>query len=259
MTERRHLMSYRCNNCLYIFPNKMGTCPFCGRRIFKNDISDSELIKDGFMQAPNSVVNNTDNISNSVDFTISKRANQSSNIFEDLQASYDKEHRSNKPKNEAADNIPLYSETSHSTKKIVKENPSSSEGGFFAQFNSPSEPFVPEVEIPTERQIATDSSSTPTSPYYDESYENEMRLLEEQQRRIQREYNRLARRNFLSSVRWRTIFRFLSILGIIILLIVIWNMRFVIIESITNFLVSLIPIVIAIGIIWYLIKSFFSK
>ena len=82
--------------------------------------------------------------------------------------------------------------------------------------------------------------------------------LKKQQRSIQRDYNRLAISNFFRNIQWRNVFRILFILGIIILAIVIWNMRYVIIESITNFLISLIPIIIIIAILWYLIKNLFK-
>lgn len=135
---------------------------------------------------------------------------------------------------------------------------SSTEGGYFAQFNSNSNSFVHEVELSSTPPIISPPSSDSASAYYDEEYEHEMQRLKKQQRSIQRDYNRLAISNFFRNIQWRNVFRILFILGIIILAIVIWNMRYVIIESITNFLISLIPIIIIIAILWYLIKNLFK-
>ena len=115
-----------------------------------------------------------------------------------------------------------------------------------------------EVELSSTPPIISPPSSDSASAYYDEEYEHEMQRLKKQQRSIQRDYNRLAISNFFRNIQWRNVFRILFILGIIILAIVIWNMRYVIIESITNFLISLIPIIIIIAILWYLIKNLFK-
>ncbi len=247
-------MSYRCNACLYIFPNKHSNCPYCGGRIFQNEVSDSELINDGFMQAPTPPSYN-EKTTSFTDNATNNQAHKNGNIFEELQASYNSEHAADQASSRPTTNNASHIEVPRTTPTQADTGSVSTEGGYFAQFNSGSNSYVPEVEIPPTVSPAPANSQ---STYHNEAYEREMRQLEEQQRRIQRDYNRLAIMNFISNIRWRNVFRFLFILGIVVLLIVIWNMRYIIIESITNFLISLIPIIIIIAILWYLIKSLFK-
>ncbi len=249
-------MSYRCNNCLYIFSSKHNNCPFCGGRIFENEVSDGELISDGFAQAPIPISFNK-NIPATTDNIVE---NYASNIFEELQASYNSEHISDNysTQGHSTNNNNTHSETHTSSLNANGSSSSSTEGGYFAQFNSNSNSFVHEVELSSTPPIISPPSSDSASAYYDEEYEHEMQRLKKQQRSIQRDYNRLAISNFFRNIQWRNVFRILFILGIIILAIVIWNMRYVIIESITNFLISLIPIIIIIAILWYLIKNLFK-
>lgn len=249
-------MSYRCNNCLYIFPSKFSNCPFCGSRIFENEVSDIELISDGFVHAPIPVSSNENTVA--TNDIIGNHTSKTSNIFEELQASYNSEHISDSSQENPSNNNKIPSEAHNSSPKANSSISSSTEGGYFAQFTSDSSPSVTEVETSSTPPIVSPSSSNPAPTYHDEAYEREMQRLEAQQRRIQRDYNRLAVSNFFRNIRWRNVFRILFILGIIILAIVIWSMRYIIIESITNFLISLIPIIIIIAILWYLIKSFFK-
>ncbi len=249
-------MSYRCNNCLYIYPSKRSNCPFCGGRIFENNISDEELIRDGFTQAPSPTSINEE-IPAINEITNDFHASNNRNHYEELQASYNSEHLANNSNKHTLNRNEIPSNNQSSFSKASGSSSPSSEGGYFAQFTSDSY-HSPEVETtPTPPTISPATSSTAPT-YRDEAYEQEMQRLETQQRRLQRDYHRLAVRNFISNIRWRTVFRIIGVLGIIILAIVIWSMRYTIIESITNFLISLIPIVIIIAILWYLIKGLFK-
>lgn len=250
-------MSYRCNNCLYIFQNKLSNCPFCGSRIFENEVSDLELITDGFVHAPiPASYDKNVNITNSI---VDNHTDKTSNIFEELQASYNREYISDNLQENASNSNKMPSKDYNSSLKANSSISSSTEGGFFAQFSADSEPSAPEVEISSIPPTISPTSSNPTSTYHDEdtTYDREMQRLEAQQRRLQRDYTRLAISNFFRNIRWRNVFRFITIVGTVVIAIVIWNMRYIIIESITNFLISLIPIII-IAILWYLIKSFFK-
>lgn len=249
-------MSYRCNNCLYIFSNKLRNCPFCGGRIFENEVSDIELISDGFMQAPMPVSINENNVA--ANDVADNHTDKTRNIFEELQASYNSEHISVSSQGNPSNNSNLPSGAHTSSPKSNDSISSSTEGGYFAQFTSDPSSSSSEVVTSATPPVVSPSSSNPTPTYHDEAYEREMQRLEEQQRHIQRDYNRLAVSNFFRNISWRNVFRILFVLGIIILAIVIWSMRYIIIESITRFLISLIPIIIIIAILWYIIKSFFK-
>ena len=118
--------------------------------------------------------------------------------------------------------------------------------GYFSQFVASGSSAAPEVEIPS---IA--------SSFYDEAYEKEMRRLENQQRRFNREYNRLALSNFLINIPWRTILHIIYVFAALILLLTLWHMRFAILESIISFLIALLPVGFIAVIFWYMIKLFF--
>ena len=129
---------------------------------------------------------------------------------------------------------------------------STSNEGYFSQFAASDDSTAPEVEIPS-----ITPSAQPTSSFYDETYEKEMRRLENQQRRINREYNRLALSNFLINIPWRTVLHIICVFAALIFLLTLWHMRFAILESIISFLIALLPIGFIIAIFWYTIKLFF--
>lgn len=247
-------MSYRCNSCLYIYKSKRNNCPYCGGKIYQNNTSDNELISEGFSydvstgsETPdNQVINNE----------------SQSNYYAKLQEDYRKEHLTANRNNTTPD---ITTSTSSSLfVSAVEEKPQNTstqnsigQGSYFSQFTvetaEPTPPIVPTVEKPsTNRQQAIPS-------YHDDEYDAEIRRLEEQQRKIQRDYNRIAFSNFLHNIPWRTVFHVISIISVIVFLILIWQMRYVIIGSIMNFLISLIPLALVIGIFWYLIKIFFKQ
>ena len=124
--------------------------------------------------------------------------------------------------------------------------------GYFSQFVASGSSAAPEIEIPS---IA--SSAQSASSFYDEAYEKEMRRLENQQRRFNREYNRLALSNFLINIPWRTILHIICVFAALIFILTLWHMRFAILESIISFLIALLPVGFIAVIFWYMIKLFF--
>ena len=129
--------------------------------------------------------------------------------------------------------------------------------GYFSQFTPTRETQDPEFEIPSP-DCSGSFSSQPDSFFSDEFYEEEQKRLEAQQRRLQREYNRLALSNFLISIPWRAVFRAISAIAVFVFLLTLWHMRFVILEAVLNFLLALVPVVLIAAIFWYMIKAFFK-
>ena len=235
-------MSYRCNVCMYIFLNTNRNCPYCGNRIYQNSVSDSELIKEGFSYAPTERSHSNDR-NNAVGKT-------SQDIYSNLMASFDQEYslqNSNPVQNtQIAPPVPSVSDSTSDFLSQLKSSDTQS---------SISAPVVPKPVISKQ----SDSLSSIGIDYNDEAYNREMRRLEAQQRRIQRDARRLAISSFIHNTSWHRVFRFAGVLSIIVVLIVAWQMRYAILESVTNFIVSLIPLALAVGIFWALIKSFFKK
>lgn len=61
----------------------------------------------------------------------------------------------------------------------------------------------------------------------------------------------------LRAIPWRLVFILLILAGIVGVVMTIWNMRYVIVNSLLGFLIELIPVFLIIGGIVYLIKSIF--
>ena len=129
--------------------------------------------------------------------------------------------------------------------------------GYFSQFTPSEETQDPEFEIPAP-DYSGSFSSQPDSSFYDEAYEKEQKRLEAQQRRLQREYNRLALTNALISIPWRVVLRAIGAIAVFVFLLTLWHMRFAILEAVLNFLLALVPVMLIAAIFWYMIKAFFK-
>lgn len=122
--------------------------------------------------------------------------------------------------------------------------------GYFSQFVASGGSSAPEVEIPSSNQ--TDFS------FCDETYEKEMQRLKNQQRRINREYNRLALFNFLINIPWRAVLHMICVFAAMIFILTLWHLRFAILESLITFLIALLPVGFIAVIFWYMVKAFFN-
>ncbi len=145
---------------------------------------------------------------------------------------------------------------------VVESNASAAsnpdENDFFAGFESAA---ADGGTIPTvEPDVVSGREGSDSAPFRN-TYERELHELERERRREERRYriraafNRFTNR--LADIRWRTVLRILLIIAIIIAAIGVWNMRYVIFNSIVSFLCSLIPIVIIVWILWRLVRSMF--
>lgn len=142
--------------------------------------------------------------------------------------------------------------------RLTPDSPADSElkstpnEGYFSQFAVSSGSTAPEVEIPS-----ITPSDQSASGFYDEAYEKEMRRLENQQRRLNREYNRLALSNFLINIPWRAVLHMICVFAAFIFLFTLWHMRFAILEFLINFLIALLPVGFIAVVFWYMSKLFF--
>ncbi len=251
-------MAYVCYDCQMIFPSKRANCPFCGGRIYSDEKSDSVLQSEGFTLSDikTNLSNSTNNASD--DFHI-----DDSDILSSLRRSYDKEHRRADRTN---DNV-LTTATPHSiahpasqgsTHTIPETRRTSVDvtpptDDFFSQFQASTTPAanIPTVGAPSENSI-------PLIPPVDDGVESELQSIERQQRRIRNNYRRLAIMNFFSNINWRTVFRIIFIIAVVLGLLTIWKMRYIILDSVLNFFIALIPLIIIIWIIVSIFKSLFK-
>lgn len=229
-------MAYLCDNCKYIFPNKRSSCPFCGGRVYNNTLLEKDLLNDGYLQAP----------------VKAPKGNQENHVmpenpYDDLRHAFFNAQETESSKSKAPEMPPR---TLESLPKDDKAVPSGTD--YFSQFSRTlnSENDIPTVKVPTQTH-----QSNP-SPQND-PYEQELQELERQRRRLNRQYRRRSALNFISNIRWRAVFRILFVILLIIIAATIWQMRYVIFNSIISFIVSLLPIVIIVWIMRYIFRSFF--
>lgn len=251
-------MAYVCYDCQKIFPSKRANCPFCGGRIYSDEKSDLVLQSEGFTLSnlqtkPN---NSTYNASN--DFHI-----DDSDILSSLRRSYDKEHRcadrtNDNPSTTVVSNIIAQPDSLDSINSMLENSKTSVEAtpradDFFSQFQVSPAPAtsIPTIEVPSE-------NSTSFVPLADDGIENELKSIEHQQRRIRNNYRQLAIINFLSNINWIIVFRIIVIIALVLGLLTIWKIRYVILDSVLNFFISLIPLIIIIWAIILIFKSLFK-
>lgn len=251
-------MAYVCYECQMIFPSKRANCPFCGGRIYSDEKSDSVLQSEGFTLSDIQTKSNNSTNNASDDFHI-----DDSDILSSLRQSYDKEHRradrtnDNTSTTETSNRIahPFSQGSTHTTPETSRAVVEATQptDDFFSQFQASTTPAtsIPTVGVPSE-------NSTPLVPPVDDGIENELQSIERQQRRIRNNYRRLAIMNFFSNISWRIVFRIIVIVAVVLGLLTIWKMRYIILDSVLNFFIALIPLIIIIWIIVSIFKSLFK-
>ena len=251
-------MAYVCYDCQMIFPSKRANCPFCGGRIYSDEKSDSILQSEGFTLSGIKAKTNNSTNNASDDFHI-----DDSDILSSLRRSYDKEHRRVDRTNDTASttmtpNAIAHQASQDSTRTMPEASRTSVEAippsdDFFSQFQASTTPAtcIPTVGVPSE-------NNTPLVPTVEDGIESELQSIERQQRRIRNNYRRLAIMNFFSNINWRTVFRIIVIIAVVLGLLTIWKMRYIILDSVLNFFIALIPLIIIIWIIVSIFKSLFK-
>lgn len=200
-------MAYICDDCKYIFPNKRSSCPFCGGRVYNSTLLEKNLLNDEYLQAP---VNATkENHQNHV---------KSENPYDNLRQAFFNAQVSDSSKSKIPEVSP---ETSEYLPQDDKATPSGTD--FFSRFSGTSDSGsdIPTVDVPPQTQQSETASQN-------DPYEQELQELERQRRRLDRQYRRRSALNFISTIRWRAVFRILFVILLIIITITIWQMRYVI-------------------------------
>ena len=251
-------MAYVCYDCQKIFSSQKSNCPFCGGKIYSDAESYSSLQSEGFTLSDIKTVPNDPNTDSSDDFHI-----DDSDILSSLRQSYDKEHRrANRNNNNVTtsaehNTIPdsILQSSPHAMPEISKTSVAVTPptDDFFSQFqtSTTSPANIPTVGSPSENSIVPASS-------LDDEFESKLQSIERQQRRIRNNYRRLSILNFFSNVNWQTVFRIIALISIVLGLLAIWKMRYRILDSLLNFIIALIPLVILIWIIVSIFKALFK-
>lgn len=226
-------MAFRCDNCKYIFSAKRTSCPFCGSRVYNDSSTNEELTILGFSFAPDPKSN--PNSANQQD---------TNDPFKDLRIAFETEHGTTQNTYASIPAV-IGNKPTQTTPLIQKQK----EPNFFSQFETPTSSTN---DIPT----VTPNTLSAASALSSKSYEQELRDLERQQRRTERQYRLRSTLNFLSTIRWFTIFRILSI--VLAIIIVIAAVIFIIanMEAIISFLITC---AIIISIACYLLRTAFRR
>lgn len=235
-------MAFICDDCLYIFSKKRSSCPFCGGRVYNNNSNESTLLDKGYSWAPGQKPKDS-----------TQNAEAPNDHFEDLRQSFFEQQEPSVRPSSIPTVAPQVSEPKNTPRNQPKPQTDSAPGSdYFSQFGNPSslDNNIPTVD-PRIQQPQSPQEQRP------DPYELELQELERQRQRAERQYRRRAALNSVLNIRWRAVFRIIFIILLVIAAISIWNMRYIIFSSIVNFLISLLPIVLIIWVLWYLIRSLF--
>ena len=222
-------MAIRCDDCRYLFSKKRVSCPFCGGQTIRDDRPDADLLAAGYTMAPQG-----------------RQKAAPADPFEAMLRAYQEEQQQTQP-------IPI------SSPAAEPSEPKQPQGGadFFAQFQG----GTPSVDIPTvdsaHRSPPQQQPAQRQPTHQSDPYEAELRELERQQRRLERQYRRTALWNRLSSLRWGTVFRVVVFLLVVVTAIGLWKMRYAILNSVLNLAIGILPVVLLVWGIWMLIRSIF--
>lgn len=226
-------MIFLCNDCQLIFQDRVPNCPACGGRVVRSEDSVEVLLQEGFTLAKRSRIQppplNPIGAQPSID---------DEDILASLRRDYNQQHQ------RPGHSIPDQPKTQ--TPPVAPGNMPDQGDDFFAAFQP--------IRNPLDRIPTVQPASLPVSdiPY----------PLEENQhlrRDIRREQYRLASLNFLSGIRWRTVFRILLIAAVAAALWSLWRMRYVILNSIWNFILSILPLILVIWFLVYVTRSIFKR
>lgn len=226
-------MAFICDDCKYIFNKKKANCPFCGGRVYNNTQTEQDLLSTGYSWAPG---------------ITSKSDGRADEVFDNLRQSFFNEEPSHSLENVISEVSPTRTKDAN-----LAEDSNNLKGvDYFSQFSSNPHniDIIPTVE-PNNRTNASVSQQN------DDPYEQELQVLDRQRQRLEWQSQRRSIFNFLANIRWRTVLRVLFILLLVIVAVAIWKMRYVIFSSILNFFISILPIALIVGILWYIFRSFF--
>ena len=253
-------MAYVCYDCQIIFPSMKANCPLCGGRVFFDDRSESILKGENFTVFSPTKRQNEPKSQENNDFRI-----DDSDIFSSLRQSYENEHRRTKHQSKSSsDFFPTQGinqpTTQNSIPTVQQENKTPvsvapSGGDFFSRFEQANNPAanVPTVNVPTVERTHEQNRAS-YLPIEDDS-EDELQTLRRQQRRIQNNYRRAAFADSLRNINWQLVFRIILIIAVVLAGWAIWRIRYQILESVYNFIISLVPLFIIVAIIMSFFKS----
>lgn len=218
-------MAIRCDDCRYLFSKKRVSCPFCGGQTIRDDRPDADLLAAGYTMAPQG-----------------RQQTIPDDPFEAMLRAYQEEQTQPIPTPPAAE----------------PSQPEQPQDGvdFFAHFQGGS----PAADIPTvesTRRSQPQQEPPRRQPPQPDPYEAELREIERQQRRLERQYRRAAFWDRLSSFRWGSVFRVVVFVLVVLAAIGLWNMRYTILNSVLDLVIGILPVVLLIWGIWLLIRSIF--
>ena len=218
-------MAIRCDDCRYLFSKKRVSCPFCGGQTIRDDRPDADLLAAGYTMAPQG-----------------RQQTIPDDPFEAMLRAYQEEQTQPIP-------TPPAAEPSQPEQPQVGVD-------FFSHFQGGS----PAADIPTvesTRRSQPQQEPPRRQPTQPDPYEAELREIERQQRRLERQYRRAAFWDRLSSFRWGSVFRVVVFVLVVLAAIGLWNMRYTILNSVLDLVIGILPVVLLIWGIWLLIRSIF--
>ena len=244
-------MLYVCDNCQLIYPRRLPNCPKCGGRLFEDHTTLEVLQENGYRQS---------------DLMHKKEAghksgSQSSSTLEKLRNGYRSEQHS-------ADSVPAldffessnkHGDDSSDTHEHRRHNDTQrththddDDDFFSSNRSSDTREELPRIHAGYPYSTV---NSTETHPEHSLRHSSPNPNLEG---RIRRSAFLESISNFFSRIRPATLFRILAVVLVIVTIWTIWVNRYAILSSITNLIISLIPLIIVIYLFVKAFKSLFK-
>lgn len=222
-------MAHYCPNCRVIFDKRRILCPVCDFDVRHDELPDSDYIAKGYrMMTRQQAAQHQE-----LETPFKPVEIRDDDVLSQLRSDYDRQRRATTDKV-----APEPAPAPQKPEPAVTKAPDNQ--GFFGQFTGVSTPEpepLPPVEPMPEPEPITPQTDAPQR-YRGSGWHSFL--------------------NFMYMVPWRTVFRVLLILAAIWGVVTIWNMRFVILDAILEFIFALLPTVLLIGAIVWLIRSLFK-
>ncbi len=222
-------MAHFCPDCKITFENRVSNCPLCGYGIASDAQPESFYINQGYTRF-NRAQQSTSGVHIQDDDILNHLKNKYNNYVNTV-----KTPTNNTPTSSSADQQPHQSAPSND---------------FFASFtntnlNTP-ETNNPQPEPEVEPEPQPDPISVPE--FTDDTRTNNYYT---PRRRVYRNFR------FPSRISFRTIWRLALFIIAIICIVSIWNMRFVILDSVVGFISAILPAALILIGIFYLLRNMF--
>ena len=231
-------MAFYCDNCNYIFYKKRTSCPYCGMSLDMDQLPEEELLAQGYTVAPGEKKGGGKTNAQTL-------IEQMSNSFTGGAAVTPAPNP--KPVKTQEKPRPAVSIPPVKPQPVQPVKPQGTD--FFAALSANGAmQQLPVVQAPANPAQANEDI---------EVYNRTLRELAADQRRLRRQQRMAEIFHSFGNIPAGSILRILLFIGAILVLIGLWNARYVILDAFMSLIMSILPTLVILWLLWTIIRSFF--